>query len=415
MAQFGAHGETKLTPVEFERVGRALAHVILLNEGDEVVLGQAWLAAPGILITCGHVVDQFMSNPGALIVKFPASGNRYQVNKIKLHPNFARQPDKLVKYDVAALSAELSKPESTLRGLPFAYNSEPPNDQILRAIRYPVHLGLLTDAPEPILQSGKILGRLNKQDNFHWLHDLALSPGDSGTALFDGPNIVAIHCGDTATLPGLNLPTTSIRLALWIDALRDLGLVASGTPARGATQVKAALIAFAISLALAFAGTSMIFLSTQGSPWKVDQPVVLPVDIGFNEPVLGYKPNERVSIDLAPRNDLNLYLFDVDEHGQVLCTYPLPGFSPMVKAGTKRTISRFGGNYLVASPSQEKLHLIALISNDPLVKDSDWAKDNPAGSPLTINADVLGERIKDFERLEPENVLHIELNAPRAL
>jgi len=37
---------------------------------------QAWLAAPGRLITCGHVVERFVSTPALLSVRFPASGKK---------------------------------------------------------------------------------------------------------------------------------------------------------------------------------------------------------------------------------------------------------------------------------------------------------------------------------------------------
>ncbi len=417
MPQTGGTGAAKLTAGALEKIGRCLAHVVLNNQGEEMVLGQAWLAAPGMLITCGHVVDQFVLDPGALHVKFPAAGLSYPVSKIKLHPNFVRQPDKLVKFDLALLTVKLKNPQSGLVPLSFAYEQELRNDRELTAIRYPVHLSHLTDAPEPVLQSGKVVGRLNKLDQFHLLHDLALAPGDSGTALFDGARVVAIHCGDTASLPGLNLPTTAIRLALSIDAARDLSLseTASALLCSKNRQLVRSIFAFLTAAFVAGTLTLLALLSANRQPWAVAQPSVEPVDIRFNEPVLGYKANERVSIELSPRKDCNMYLFDVDEQNRVFCAFPMPGFSPFIKGGQKRMVSKFGNNYLTAGPSKDKLHLVALITNDPLVKDTDWSKVNPAGSPLTMNADALMTRIKDFERLEPESILHVELDAPRAL
>jgi hypothetical protein len=417
VARTGAVGATNISPGQFEQIGRSLAHVIFINEGEEVVLGQAWLAARGTLVTCGHVVDQFVTDPGALSVKFLASGNQYAVRKIKLHPGFARQPDRLVKFDVATLSVTLAQPEVSVPPLSFAYECAFRKDQMLVAIRFPVHLGALTDSPEPIVQGGKLLGHLHKQDQFHWLHDLGLAPGDSGTALFDGNRVVAIHCGDTATLPGLNLPTTAIRLALWVDALRDLGLPESAAPMYRSRNrpLVLAVLAFMPSLLTGFLVTMLVLFTLTGKGWTIEQPTVMPIDVRFNEPVLGYKANERVTIELVPRNDCHLYLFDDDGQNHVYCVYPPPGFAPLVKALQKRSISQFGNTFLTAGVSKEKLHLVALISNDPIVKESDWQKVNPAGSPLTINAEALKARIADFERLEPENVLHIELDAPRAL
>lgn len=412
----GKTGSYSSSASQIERIGPALAHVILINGDEQVVLGQAWLAAAGKLVTCGHVVDQFVANPGALVVKFPASGNQYKVKTIKLHPNFSRRTGEIVRFDLAVLLVDLLPPDSKVSPLPFAYDVPVSKKKKLEAIRYPVHLGSLTDAPEPIVQEGKLLGHLHTEDDFHFLHDLGLAPGDSGAALFWSKVVVGLHCGDTATLPGLNLPTTAIRLTLSIDALKDLGLNETApfmSRSKVRPLVKASLVFVAAAL-VAFR-VAIGCMGATAQPWKVDEPTVGPIDVHFNEPVLGYKMNERISIELVPRSSCNLYLFDVDEHNQVFCAYPLPGFSPKVGAWQRRTISQFGDNFITAGPAKDKLHLVALISTDPLVKDTDWSKNNPAASPLTVNAEGLMTRINDFERLEPDNILHIELDAPRAL
>src|SRR5579885_932802 len=372
---------TRAMPDPQERIGRASAHVVRIEGDREVVLGQAWLAGPESLVTCGHVVDEYSGSPHLLSVHFPGSGNSYPVTSITLHPDYSRRSDQIVRFDAAVLRVELSPPESSLPPLPFCWGGRLAKNDPLVAARYPVHLGELTDAPEPLAQEGRFLGYLHKQDDYHLLHDLALSPGDSGTAIFDGPTVAAIHCGDTASLPGLNLPTTAIRLALRVDALIALMTLAAPLKSR----------------------------------WRVNQPVQLPVDIRFNEPRFAYKLNEHAQIDLAPRNDCNLYLFDVNDSNRVFVLYPLPAFSPLVRSGQVRSVGKFGDNFITVGREQEKLHLVALISSDPLVKETDWAKANPAGSPLMIGGDALMERIHDFERLEPDGVMHVEFDAPRAL
>ena len=198
---------------------------VLHKEGNKTsVLGQAFLVGPGILVTCGHVVESYSENSQSLLIKFPNSGNEYTAREIRIHPKFLRQPDQLVKYDAALILLDLELPEKHSPFLPLKFEKHLKNQQTLFAMRYPAHLGVLTTAPTPLIQEGQLLGALLKDDNFHLLHDLGLSPGDSGSPLFDNETVVALHCGDTASLPGLNLPTTSIRLALFIDALKDLGV-----------------------------------------------------------------------------------------------------------------------------------------------------------------------------------------------
>ncbi len=400
-----------------ERIGRASAHVVRIEGDREVVLGQAWLAGPESLVTCGHVVDEYSGSPHLLSVHFPGSGNSYPVTSITLHPDYSRRSDQIVRFDAAVLRVELSPPESSLPPLPFCWGGRLEKNDPLVAARYPVHLGELTDAPEPLAQEGRFLGYLHKQDDYHLLHDLALSPGDSGTAIFDGPTVAAIHCGDTASLPGLNLPTTAIRLALRVDALKALGLrETAGVIHRARTRpLVAAAGVFLAATVLAFLITLMTLAAPLKSRWRVNQPVQLPVDIRFNEPRFAYKLNEHAQIDLAPRNDCNLYLFDVNDSNRVFVLYPLPAFSPLVRSGQVRSVGKFGDNFITVGREQEKLHLVALISSDPLVKETDWAKANPAGSPLMIGGDALMERIHDFERLEPDGVMHVEFDAPRAL
>ena len=70
-----------------EAYADALANV-LVGAGAEVIVGQAWLAGANELVTCGHVVEAYVENPQELVVKFPASGNRYVVKAVKIHTSF---------------------------------------------------------------------------------------------------------------------------------------------------------------------------------------------------------------------------------------------------------------------------------------------------------------------------------------
>jgi len=243
----------------------ALAHVLKIDGGEEKILGQCWLAGSGHLITCGHVVEPYLSQPDGLTVRFPDSGNRYSINSIKLHPSFVRQADQLVKFDAALLHVNLISPEREAVPMPIAYGRPLRSNEPIWTVRFPVHLGTLSAAPSPLAQEGSLLGPLRKFDDFHLLHDLALAPGDSGAPILEGNIVVAMHCGDTASLPGLNLPTTSIRLALWIDALRELGVAETAVfpqaaPAGGHAFI--GIASFLVALCFAFAATTAAFFLT---------------------------------------------------------------------------------------------------------------------------------------------------------
>ena len=399
-----------------EGLAASLAHVVKLDGRQEIPLGQAWIASANALITCGHVVEPFVDSPSALVVKFPYSGNCYAVKKIELHPSFVRQPDNLVKFDVALLSVTLAQPETNARPLPFAFEQQLKTNQSITTVRYPVHLKDLSAAPEPLAQEGRYLGHLRKHDNFHLLHDLALSSGDSGAPLFDGPVVVAIHCGDTATLPGLNLATTSIRLSLWIDAVRELGLSQSAgqLPARTLKRWLPTVMLFLISLVLAASLSSFFVVPSSQRLWGIEQPTILPVDISFNKPLFGFKSGDPLVIVLAPRSDCWLYLFDIDEKNQVLKLYPPHGSTAFVKAGQARVIDRFGRQLLRVNKAKDKLHIVALISDYPLVSRSDWSSFDPASRPLNFDGDELSERIRNFQKADPQNVLHLVMDAPTA-
>lgn len=410
-------GNSLKTPAVSERpeeFGPALAHVIHIDGGQDVVLGQAWLAGPNKLVTCGHVVDRFADTANQLWVHFLATGNRYQVRGLRLHPSFVHHPNQIVHYDAAVLFVNLGYPERDVNPLPIAYNKSLSAQQQLSAIRYPIHLGQL---PNPLAQQGRLNGPLRKQDNFHLLHDLALAPGDSGAPIFDATTVVAIHCGDTATLPGLNLPTTAIRLALLVDALRELDIAENYLPPEPHPlhSVVPVVLGMMISFIVVFGCASAFILNPLVNQWKIEQPGILPIVISFNRPLHGYKYLEEATITLRPQSSCFLWLFCVDEDKkQVLQLYPPILSEAYVLAGDHRTIDRPGGMLVRTTKEKGKLHLLALNSNNSPLRDTDYVKKSQEAGLLSIDGAQLEALLRNQASKDPNNIYAI-LEAPTSV
>ncbi len=428
----GQNASQPLIPLNTEAYGDALAHVIRVVSSEdgnqEQVLGQAWLCGFHKLITCGHVVDAYLNELETLVVRFPQSGNRYPISEIKLHPNFMRDPqlNQLVKFDVALLVVDLSYPESEARPLPIAYDRNLPNQLALTAVRFPTHLGQFSSALNPLAQMGRLLGRLRKEDNYHLLHDLALSPGDSGSAIFDDYTVVALHCGDTASLPGLNLPTTSIRLALWIDALKELGVETnaiveepSNTPSP-APLIAAFIAMFIVSLA----GMGWFLASKDIDSHKVEKAQVEPLNLQFNRPKNGYKYGEEAKILLTSRSSCNVYIFGEVPAEQlkkpddlrVYRIYPPEDFKEqsLLTPGQIRTIDSVGPYPILVSERPDKLHIFALNLSVPKLELADAYeinRDNPKKSKILDDSKTLQAALA-LEEKYPEGVMHIIMDGP---
>lgn len=400
-------------PERPEEFGPALAHVVVAGDGRETLLGQAWIAGANMLVTCGHVVEPYVHKPHELAVVFPGSGKRYEIRGIKLHPRFAHQGDQLINFDAAIIYVDLRYPESSAAPLPIQFDKGLSGQQSLSAVRFPVHLGQLGGNPNPLAQLGRYLGPLRKQDNVHLLHDLALSPGDSGTPIFDGTTVIALHCGDTATLPGLNLPTTAIRLALKVDSLRELGIgetFVPPMPKRYGLRVWALIASFIAGFAI-FA-ICVFLLMPQPTTMSTQQPEMLPIDVTFNEPVNGYKPGEAVTITLAPRSSSYVYLFYADDT-EAVQLYPPYGGSAFIQGGQFRTIGTLGSSSLRASQSRSKLFLVSLKTEKSLLSTKDYDEQEPAGKPLKKSPHDLEKLLKDEVAGEPAAIF-AKLEGPSA-
>lgn len=416
------HTKTGLS-IRPDDFGSALCHVLTKEQGKEIIHGQAWLAGPGKLITCGHVIEKYAKTPQQVFVRFPSSNNTYTLKKISLHPSFVRQPDGLVKFDLALLDFFPSSPEATVRPLPFTFEKKISPHQALWAIRYPTHLGQFSAAMQPLAQEGRCLGELRKHDSFHLLHDLPLSPGDSGSPIIDGKTVVAIHCGDTATIPGLNLPATSIRLCIWVDALRELGISATGS-ARLTAPVRQFAITLSVFLFCVFIVALVgIFKLSDNTrmEWKIDQPGVLPVKLSFNEPLHDYRFGEDIAVNIVPSSDCYVYLFQIDQNDDVAVLYPHYGVSSKLLKGESRTINYFGYTKLTANPSRDKWHLVAIDATDiegeawsqQIIKEADWQDKDKIGRPLDIKGKELISRIEYLvSHAPPGKILHSFIESP---
>lgn len=405
---------TSGVPEDPESFSVALAHVITSESGQETVLGQAWLAAPNRLVTCGHVVENHVANPTRLAVKFPSSGNRYLVKEIFMHPNFKRQSDQLVRFDAAALTVELGQPELGAQPLPVTYQKPVKTYQPLSAIRYPVHLGQFTSAPRPLAQLGRMLGLLRQDDSFHLLHDLALAPGDSGAPIFDERTVVALHCGDTASLPGLNLPTTSIRLGLWVDALKQLNIQENTFPKENKTvhgPLKTAA-AFVVGCLLSFSLAIALLIAPGSKAWAPAAPVLKPLHVSFNKPLDGYREDEKFSFNFQPRTDCFAYLFYLDGD-KAMVLYPFPGQNALVKAGQLNSVGQLGPNlWLLVTREPSKFHWVLLKNDENLFHDSERVEGQEW--MLKMTPDQLKKRIEQITAKDQAKVLHLIMDGPIA-
>jgi hypothetical protein len=395
-----------------EAYADALANICVEAEKD-MILGQAWLAGKNQLVTCGHVVEDYVDKVHELVVKFPSSANRYRVQAVKLHPSYLRQKDQLVKFDAAVLEVELHAPESEAAPLPISYEKPLKVNQSAFTVRYPAHLGMITAAPSPLAQRGHFLGTLRKHDPFHLLHDLALSAGDSGAPILDGRSVVAVHCGDTASLPGLNLPTSSIRLALWVDALRELAIkptVAgdnfnSRAILRNWPAYAGLLMAFLLSLFLS-AGAILLgatALDINHNLWKIDKPVLSPLQVAVAK--IGGEPGnpQMIKLKLNSPSDARVFVLPTDGKN-ALFDYPAPQ-SIELKAKQEAILDVPTAAASTQTPGRNQLvKSIFLIATDPQAHFS--PRENLAGSDNSASISECLNRLGNLEAAQSGRGFH---------
>ncbi len=406
LSQYKQHG----LPDNPERFGPSLAHIITVENNQDVVLGQAWLAGPGILITCAHVIERFANTPGALVAKFPASGNGYTIRDLKVHPKFSRSTDSLVRYDAALLYVELRYPEREANPLPIQFNKTVAVHQELSAVRYPVHLGQFTSTPNPLAQIGAHAWTAPKKriasTSFtiwrwrrrFWFTDI------------DGQTVVALHCGDTATLPGLNLPTTSIRLALWIDALKELGIEENLVTAERSAfwNVARALIAFIIAFFVSFIGLSSLTSAQHLQTWKIDKPTLMPVQVVLEKPFQSYRFGDPLTMTFRVEEPCFVYALLAGADDMPTLVLPSFGEREQLTPDAPHTVSTVAGSRdpMKIGPKPVKLHVYALKSSEFPFYQSDKAN--------KITASALTRRIMKLAKDDPTAAWHLVMDIPSA-
>jgi hypothetical protein len=393
----------------------SLAHV-LQKENDKVnVIGQAWLAGANTLVTCGHVIEPFLSNSAVLSVRFPASGTEYTIDSIRLHPNFIREAGQLVKFDAAVLSIRLRGQELLAKALPIRYEQVLKNQDTIWTFRYPAHLGALSSASDPLKQSGKYLGRLRKEDSHHLLHDLALSPGDSGAPLFSREGVVGLHCGDTASLPGLNLPTTSIRLALLVDALKELGIErsivpTSSTPRISFTQqlVLGALTAI-IVLGVAVSALAAIYFNQQKQAAGVTVPAASIALVGASG-----DDSHVTAITVTTAAPSHLYVLFNKGNDKTFLVYPSgDGISKDELANGSTTIQLPDDLKSSWQSSAGDLLVVTMRPDLKLIAAGDLISSDGRTVPLLADRDAFWSKVKDNQRRG--NAVSLEFEYPQSV
>jgi hypothetical protein len=335
------------------------------------------------------------------------------VKQVRLHPSFVRQPDGMVKFDAAVVSVQLTPPDSLALPLPFTWEQELNVNERLWTIRYPAHLSQYSAALQPLPQDGRFLGPLRKHDSFHLLHDVPLAPGDSGAPLTDGRVIVAMHCGDTASLPGLNLPTTSIRLALWVDAIKDLGLQQTRQSyISRQTGWLPALLGFIVAAGVGFGIVSAVMPASKPSSEPFAKTALTPIRVWFTSPLNDLTAGESIEMTIDANSDCYPFVFLTDGQTVVVKMLPTgePNLLPKEKSVTLDGFKTDNGDKqtIAASAKPLQLWVVAAAANN---RDSaEWAKQlmnpqvNPKTSFVTLKPSELEDKITKFQNLNPGTV-----------
>jgi hypothetical protein len=224
------------------------------------------------------------------------------------------------------------------------------------------------------------------------------------------------------------LPTTSIRLALWIDALKELGIEPNAIVEEPTNTPSPAplIVAFIAMFVLSLAGVGWFFASKDIDSHKVEKAQVEPINLQFNRPRNGYKYGEEAKILLTSRSSCNVYIFGEVPTDQlkkpddirIYRIYPPEDFKEqsLLTLGQIRTIDSVGPYPILVSERPDKLHIFALNLSVPkleLAGAYEINRDDPKKSKMLDDSATLKEA-QALEEKYPEGVMHVVMDGPVA-
>lgn len=197
-------------------------------------------------------------------------------------------------------------------------------------------------------------------------------------------------------------------------------------------QKRSPLVGIAIALvAFAVAGAVGYMIATaqkrSAAPIVLQQPVLLPVEVKFNQVLDRYTEGEAVEIYLKPGAPCYAYLFVADSAGRVMELYP--GFqagNPELLKRSKRVdqakdIKSKVQQQLEADGKHDLSIVTVAFADDPkcaefvkrhLVKDTEWASKDLG--MLKIDDALLLGRIEEFKKSNPGLVIWHKFKLPKA-
>jgi len=384
--------KSKLPALQIEEFASSVADLVVVEKDHERVIGQAWIAGAGLLVTCGHIVEEQATKLGTLIAKFPATNQRYSVLNIRMHPQYHKEAP-MFGCDMAVLTVELGYPERELAPLPVRYQKKPAAREQVYSLRFNVIDGR-KQRSEAVAVTGQFSSGASKENSGQIIHNLPLSAENIGCPIFDEDCVVAIHCGNLALKPGQTTAEPA-KVALAISALRELNLThyreeLTQTKLFNGIQLGAGFI-----ISVVVIGILLWVTKTAPQPRNNDDnaSAVTPILVTFNKPVETYRPNDELTIKLQPHSDCYLTVI-IGGANSEYGNYPLWLFYPRNPDADQKPIASTGmldvGQGLKLQPreGQSKMHIFACKEQIQIVKKSDLqgdanAFDDTAPHPLS--------------------------------
>ena len=240
---------------------------------------------------------------------------------------------------------------------------------------------------------------------------------------------MALHCGDTASLPGLNLPITSIRLALWVDALRELGIegtMATNQYRQAANSNQSGLIAAFWLVFLVTIGTVTFFKATPSLANRGNEVAkIKPLTVALNKPIDQFEYYQTAIFNISPQSKCFVYLYGENGPNNYLRIFPnlkksteevdpaLYSLSP----GQTRTIDMVGDSQIRVDCSPLKLHLITLNNDQsPLSIGPSYEQSVVNGATIVNFIDTTREinQARELQKKHPEQVQEFVFDGPVA-